>query len=369
MFAQSIVEGRVLDKTTSKPLLGVNIFFSKTTWGSTTSEDGYYSIKSMPPGKYELVVSMIGYETERQEMSFNPSENFTMNFRLSPQSILMNEIIVTSKSNKEWRKNYSVFKKSFLGSSRNGEQCTILNEYVLSFTNNDNYFKAVASQPLEIENSELGYKIFYYLDDFEIYDGLVRFAGDHFFVEMDSKSKRQRKKWNKKRRIAYNGSMRHFLKTLNDRYEVRFTEKDSLVHENPNWKRMTSRMSDPVYREGFSIYLNKKNLLGTSLLIKSDYGRLKNEVLVFPSANNRERIFSFKGRMMIVYAKESEDLRYSIDNSIQSTHQQTSYILLKSDSVRFDSKGRYFEPYMIEQQGYSAWERVGDQLPFNYEIK
>ena len=40
---------------------------------------------------------------------------------------------------------------------------------------------------------------------------------------------------------------------------------------------------------------------------------------------------------------------------------------LGKDSVIFDKNGRYFEKFMIEQQEYMGWERVGDQLPFDYK--
>ena len=33
----------------------------------------------------------------------------------------------------------------------------------------------------------------------------------------------------------------------------------------------------------------------------------------------------------------------------------------------FDKNGRYFERFMIEKQKYMGWERVGDQLPFDYK--
>ena len=47
----------------------------------------------------------------------------------------MNEINVTAKADKVWKKDYGVFRRSFLGTSKNGESCIILNEFVLSFEN------------------------------------------------------------------------------------------------------------------------------------------------------------------------------------------------------------------------------------------
>ena len=60
---------------------------------------------------------------------------------------------------------------------------------------------------------------------------------------------------------------------------------------------------------------------------------------------------------------------YLLEYDSPSSSQQTSYLLLRADSVYFDRYGRYSEPYMIERQGYLSWEGVGDQLPFDYNIE
>ena len=367
LFSQTRIDGRIVDKSTSEPLVGVNVFFSKTTWGATTDDNGFYTLTNIPAGQYELVVSMIGYEVEREQMIIKSDERFTLNFRLQSRAILMSEINVTAKTDRVWKKSYDRFKRSFLGTSKNGESCLILNEFVLTFNDNGQYFKAKASQPIRIENPELGYRITYILDDFEIDGTEVRYAGDHYYESMSSKSKRQLKKWEKNRKKAYNGSLRHLLKTLTDRFDLRFTFNEGMIIQNDNWNSIAGRKKDPLVREGFSISMNKKDLFGTSLIIEDEYKPLRSDTLVFPGATYEQPLLSFEGRMMVVYVKESPELAYMMENDSPSSYKQTSYLLLRADSVYFDRDGRYFEPYMIEQQGYSSWERIGDQLPFNYE--
>ena len=89
--------------------------------------------------------------------------------------------------------------------------------------------QATASQPLEIENSSLGYRIKYYLDEFTVDNSYIRYSGDSFFVKMESKSERQRRKWEKNRKVAYKGSLRHLLTTLGDRFNARFNIQDDEV--------------------------------------------------------------------------------------------------------------------------------------------
>jgi len=367
LFSQTRIDGRIVDKSTSEPLVGVNVFFSKTTWGATTDDNGFYTLTNIPAGQYELVVSMIGYEVEREQMIIKSDERFTLNFRLQSRAILMSEINVTVKTDRVWKKSYDRFRRSFLGTSKNGESCLILNEFVLTFDDSGQYFKAKASQPIRIENPELGYRITYILDDFEIDGTEVRYAGDHYYESMSSKSKRQLKKWEKNRKKAYNGSLRHLLKTLTDRFDLRFTFNEGMIIQNDNWNSIAGRKKDPLVREGFSISMNKKDLFGTSLIIEEEYKPLRSDTLVFPGDTYEQPLLSFEGRMMVVYMKESPELAYMMENDSPSSYKQTSYLLLRADSVYYDRDGRYFEPYMIEQQGYSSWERIGDQLPFNYE--
>ena len=105
LFSQTRIEGRIVDKSTSEPLVGVNVFFSKTTWGATTDDNGFYALINIPAGQYELVVSMIGYEVEREQVIVKSNERFTLNFRLKSRAILMSEINVTAKTDKVWKKN------------------------------------------------------------------------------------------------------------------------------------------------------------------------------------------------------------------------------------------------------------------------
>ena len=97
------------------------------------------------------------------------------------------------------------------------------------------------------------------------------------------------------------------------------------------------------------------------------YRYLKNDTLVTGTVINSELKLTFKGKLKIIYRKESEEKNYSMDRRKKSQSVQTSYLILKKGSVIFDKNGRYFELYMIEQQGYNAWERVGERLPLDYD--
>ncbi len=57
------IGGKVLDEQTGEPLIGANVLIKGTQMGAAAGMDGSYLIINVPPGKYTLRVTMIGYET------------------------------------------------------------------------------------------------------------------------------------------------------------------------------------------------------------------------------------------------------------------------------------------------------------------
>jgi len=380
---QSSIDGQIVDKETGEPLIGVNVFISKTSIGATTDKDGIYTIKNISNGRYELVISMIGYAMEKKELNLFANVQLDMDFRLTTEPINMKQIIVTKKSNKQWKKNYNVFKNAFLGNSKNGKSCKIINEYVLSFNREENILSASTQKPLIIENMRLGYVVTYYLkgfatnntflrsDDESFFNfffisstKFVRYTGESFFTEMEPKSERQKQQWIKNRQIAYNGSLRHFLATLGKRFDRRYKMKGDSLRQRNDWLLISGSKIDPLTKEGFEVYLKEEYKK------RYDYRELLNDRLVWSTKNDNELSLSFKDKMMVKFNREGEELNYlfyTFESKSKPKIHQTSVLKLGKDSVIFDKNGRYFEKFMIEQQEYMGWERVGDQLPFDYK--
>ncbi|HOC25532.1 MAG TPA: carboxypeptidase-like regulatory domain-containing protein, partial [bacterium] len=59
------ISGKVTDRQTREPLLGVNIILEGTARGAVTDADGFYQIINIPPGSYILSARFIGYGTQR----------------------------------------------------------------------------------------------------------------------------------------------------------------------------------------------------------------------------------------------------------------------------------------------------------------
>ena len=55
------ITGKVTDLQTNEPMIGCNIIVEGMSIGAATTLDGTYFILNVPPGRYTLKASMIGY--------------------------------------------------------------------------------------------------------------------------------------------------------------------------------------------------------------------------------------------------------------------------------------------------------------------
>lgn len=76
--------GFVKDAETGTPLPGVNVILQGTTMGAATDMDGYFFIINIPPGKYSLKASMIGYQPQVVDVTIRVDLTTKVNFDLKP---------------------------------------------------------------------------------------------------------------------------------------------------------------------------------------------------------------------------------------------------------------------------------------------
>ena len=89
------ISGRVVDRETGDPLLGANVLLQKTMLGAAVDIDGEYYIINIPPGKYDVKVSMMGYSPITFEgVSVSVNRTTTINAELSMEDITLNEVVV-----------------------------------------------------------------------------------------------------------------------------------------------------------------------------------------------------------------------------------------------------------------------------------
>ena len=96
VFANSDIMGYVKDKQTNTSLPGANIILIGTGFGAATDLNGKYTIENVPPGKYTIRATYIGYESSQSEIEVK--ENVEQNFSLVPASLEGQTVVVTGQA-------------------------------------------------------------------------------------------------------------------------------------------------------------------------------------------------------------------------------------------------------------------------------
>ena len=91
--------GYVKDKDSGEPLFGANVVIEGTYLGAATDVDGYFYINNIPPGKYNVIISSIGYQkVTYQAVSIRIDLTTELEIELSSTAIsLGQEVVVTSE--------------------------------------------------------------------------------------------------------------------------------------------------------------------------------------------------------------------------------------------------------------------------------
>ncbi|MAN88351.1 MAG: hypothetical protein CL555_16525 [Algoriphagus sp.] len=105
-FAQTKVNGRVVDIEDKQPLIGAQIVVESKGVGTVADESGFFEIK-LPVGSNTIKIKYLGYETK--SLSVNNSAADLGIIALARASTALDEVIVSSSSNN--------FKEEFKGSN------------------------------------------------------------------------------------------------------------------------------------------------------------------------------------------------------------------------------------------------------------
>ncbi|MDR3694554.1 carboxypeptidase-like regulatory domain-containing protein [Mucilaginibacter sp.] len=212
-FAQYAISGRVINKSDRQPVADASVFLNNATVGTKTADNGTFTLTNVRPGQYDLVVSIIGFETVHQNIMVNKDLQLP-DILFTPKTIALKEVKIMSPDDRD--KYYQKFKRLFLGVSDFAADCKILNPDLLDFDfdRTTKVFSASSSDYLEIENRALGYRIKYFLNDFKNDEksGIFYFEGTAAFSEMKG-GRPEMRKWQKNRLKVYLGSSMHFLRS------------------------------------------------------------------------------------------------------------------------------------------------------------
>ncbi len=342
------VSGQVRDSSTELPLQFANVFVNNTTINTVTDAQGKYSLTGISPGTYELVVSYVGYVTQNRNIELQSANNPIIDFRLEPKEDDLEEIDVTSRMDKKWGKQLKRFEKVFIGNPMDSiaGASKILNPWVLDFgegkaSNGPRYFYATAQEPIQIENSALGYRIFYDLLDFKQTRNGFNYLGLSRFEEMEPSSKDIAELWHENRQRVFFGSTRHLLKTI--------IEKDTVSKEYQVYKVNPF----PVKHERTNVFFRE---LGNSL-----------ELVPIDSITIQD---SIPGRNLLV-SDAMLEAHYikgiALNNFYRDIKFPISWLTFKNDTLIVDPNGVPLDPAQLILSGQMAEDRMGRFLPLDFQ--
>jgi hypothetical protein len=308
-----IIKGTILDQETGTIINYAAVYLSGTFIGTNTDPDGNFQLDISKNASMPLSVSAVGYNTVTL-INFSTIEPLTI--YLIPKIYNLNEVIVSAKSNAGKRRtNLILFKNIFLGTTFIAKKCKILNENDITFNydSDRDTLRAYATKPLQIENRLLGYKITYFLDEFEYVrqNETFFYKGNIVFNEEMTSEESQKSSVEKVRRNAYIGSRMHFFRELS---------------------------ADNLKAAGFLVQNQSKEKLSYKHLVIEE--------------KDHKKYLCNKGNLIITcYLKVNK-----------------SQIVFLKDRVFFEGTG-YFDATGISWEGHMATQRVGEVLPYEYALR
>ncbi|MCS7204097.1 MAG: TonB-dependent receptor [Leptospiraceae bacterium] len=91
------ITGRVIDAQTGQPMLGVAVVIREIGAFTQTDFDGRYSL-SVPPGTYNVIFQIIGYDTKTQRVTVSAGQNFSLNITMGVQVQVLQAVIVEERA-------------------------------------------------------------------------------------------------------------------------------------------------------------------------------------------------------------------------------------------------------------------------------
>ncbi|MCC9019949.1 carboxypeptidase-like regulatory domain-containing protein [Flavobacterium lipolyticum] len=321
-FAQNI-NGKVFNKNKA-PLAGASIYLDGTTIGTVADENGNFTLNYDPKANNILVISFMGYENEYLA-TFDLKKE--LNIYLTEAKNKLNEVVVSRKDLFKRVDKLKLFRTLFIGKRHN---VVIQNEDDIYFKYDKEKFilRAFSDRPLIIVNPELGYKVDYQLQNFEVKfiklsvslkDAIQNYyAGLSHFVEIDSSVETL-----KRREEAFQGSQIQFFRNLanNTLEEYNFVLSKS----------------------------NKKVIANNCFKLTKDEFSTKVEVISQPRGLENDKFIA------------SYDLTFNNKEKSNITFEtKTFYIYKYGNNSNIEN---------IIFLGKFAEVGVGDMLPLNYGIK
>ncbi|HJP62214.1 MAG TPA: carboxypeptidase-like regulatory domain-containing protein [Mucilaginibacter sp.] len=368
-----IISGKVTTNVSHTGIGNVSVFLSNSSFGTTTADDGTFRLTGVKPGQYTLVASSIGFEEFTQAVLVG-SDAITLDITLNPKVNQLRGVVISTPA--DWKRNYEMFSKQFIGDDENAKKCEVKNphEVNLIYHGKKLELEAWTNDFLVIENKALGYRVKFLVDTFSssgIRD-VTQWQGQVVFQELPG-SAAQKKIWKQKRAETYYGSSRHFLRSL---YKNTLGQEGFIVYKlvrevNPDRPdegtilRNIKKFQQSHFRDSLSYWISKQNM---SRYYHENLIRQPLQPYQIFATTNQPGIFllHFTDYLYVIYTKRHEETDFKdIYRPLDMENFETSVLTLHSPYAVFDMNGVIFKDVPLNEGTWSK-SKIADLLPFNY---
>lgn len=319
-IASQNLTGIVLDQKTNGPIESAAIYFDGTSIGTSTNAKGEFKIALEQGVTSPLIVSFLGYQ--KVMLSTYDSGKF-YRILMTEDLNTLDEVVISTDDGMPRAHKLQQFRNEFLGKTENGKSCKILNEkdLQLRYNSKTNKLTVNSKRPVQIRNGNLRYLVTFDIQDFEIeynWTDLLKnqygiksvvYTGTSFYSDLDTINKR---KTLKKRDKVYEGSVLHFMRAL---------------------------ARKKLEEEGYQIFK------GSFIVPTYKY------ITVTPVENSSDVMVNFSERLIILYDKKRQ-----------------SIMEVNTDGFSIDQFGNYAPIANALFGGDMGDQRIGDSLPFDYQL-
>jgi len=359
----TILTGVINDSASGKPLAGVSLFLNGTSKGTVTRNDGRFEL-AIPPGRYELIASAIGYATWLREIN---SHNLPASLKigLHTKADELASVTVEPYLKDGWKRYGKTFWQYFIGTTENASSCTIKNKEVLRFHFylKSNQLSVTAIEPLLIENKALGYELEYRLERFvcDFASHIISYYGYPLFRDMPTDDPDKKKKWENNRQLAYMGSMMHFMRSI---YSNRVREEGFLVRYKTPVPNIEKKRVASIYRPNItktdSIPMDSLHHYW-EVLREPDYfmASATDPGGLMTIKTDQTHVMFFYDDCTIIYGNPKRGIAYA----------ESSIRLMNQQPIAIDENGSFYpQNEVLNLQAWSITQNISNLLPRDYDI-
>lgn len=386
-LAQVNISGKVINQANGEPVGSASIFLSNATIGTKTSNDGSFTLNKVKTGKYNLVVSIIGFESYHQVVIVNNIGITLPDIHIIPKTISLMEVKIKPQNNANRQRNIQLFINEFIGTSALARECKLINPDILDvdFDEATNTLTASSVDFLVIENRGLGYRLKYLLADFfnnrNYYGSLkTHFEGSVLFENLTG-TPAEEKRWKKNREQVYENSPMHFLRSVitnqveEEGFRV-FQYANEPNPERPGDDLITAKINqftklraagNKRYTDSLSYWVKKSKLDKTYLNLRNFF--LNQSDILKPT--DVTKMYALNCETDGLHVTYNKDRRFSKSGALNHLNEfyntETSLITFNTPYALVDNNGGLVDPNSLSYSGAWTHYRVAELLPVDYE--